>query len=157
MTPDPSLRPKVGLGIVVVRDGKVLIGERTGNHGSGTFMLPGGHLEHGETFEEGGRREVEEECGLKNVLIKGVISLGNDRDYGKHYISIGLLAESVEGEPYDAEPEKSRNWKWYDPKDVPDNVFSPSKKILRNWINGAFYSDSPEGSDKQASSDILSK
>ncbi len=132
-------RPKVGIGIIVVRNGKILIGERTGNHGSGTFMIPGGHLEFGESFEETARREVEEETGLKNIEIRGVISLTNDIAYNKHYVSIGILAESREGEPYNAEPEKSQNWKWYDKDSLPDNIFIPSRKAIDNWLKGQIY------------------
>ena len=80
-------RPKVGMGIIVVRDGKILVGERRANHGSATFMIPGGHLEFGETFEAAAIRETEEESGLKNIRVKGVVSIGNDIAYGKHYVS----------------------------------------------------------------------
>ncbi len=136
-------RPKIGIGVVVIRDGKILIGERISSHGSGTFMIPGGHLEFGESFEETAMREVEEETGLKNLKIKGVISIGNDIAYDKHYVSIGILAESLkeDGEPYPAEPEKSKNWKWYDPKELPENLFLPSKKVIENWLSGKVYSD----------------
>ena len=137
-------RPKVGIGILVVRDGKILIGERISSHGSGTFQIPGGHLEFGETFEETAKREVEEETGLKNIAVQGVISVNNDIAYieeGKHFVSVGVLAISNTGEPYDAEPLKSKNWKWYDPNNIPENMFSPSKKIIENWLNGTIYSD----------------
>jgi 8-oxo-dGTP diphosphatase len=134
-------RPKVGIGIIVIRNGKILIGERTGNHGSGTFMIPGGHLEYGESFEETARREVEEETGLKNILVKGVVSVGNDIAYDKHYVSIGVLAESAEGDPYNAEPDKSQNWQWYDPTDLPEQLFLSSKKVIENWKRDMVYSD----------------
>ena len=134
-------RPKIGIGIIIVRNGKILIGERIGNHGAGTFMIPGGHLEFGESFEETARREVEEETGLKNIEVKGVVSITNDIAYDMHYVSIGILAESKEGEPYNAEPEKSQNWKWYDTDNLPENIFIPSKKAIKNWLMGKMYTD----------------
>ncbi len=42
-------RPKVGLGVLIFKDGKVLLGKRKGAHGEGTWCPPGGHLEFGET------------------------------------------------------------------------------------------------------------
>ena len=60
-----SSRPIVGVGVIVLRNGLVLLGERIGSHGSGTWALPGGHLEFGETVEQCAAREVLEETGLK--------------------------------------------------------------------------------------------
>lgn len=134
-------RPKVGIGVLVVKDGKILLGERLSSHGSGTHMIPGGHLEFGETFEQTALREAEEETGLKNLTVKGVVSIGNDIAYDKHYVSIGVLTHWTEGEPYAAEPDKSGNWQWYDPHNLPDNIFLPSKKVIENWLAGTIYSD----------------
>lgn len=138
---DSAERPLVGIGVIVCRSGKVLIGERTGNHGAGTYMLPGGHLEFGESFEEAAKREVAEETGLTNIRITDVVSVGNDIAYDRHYVTIGLLAESLEGEPYDAEPDKFCNWRWYEVSEIPENVFLSSKKVLENWRTGKVYGD----------------
>jgi hypothetical protein len=49
------------------------------------------------------------------------------------------LSES--GEPYDSEPEKCGDWKWYDPKDIPDELFYDSEKVIKNYLGGKIYSD----------------
>ena len=134
-------RPKIGIGVIVIRDGKILLGERLSNHGAGTYEIPGGHLEFGETFEDAARREVREETGLKDIIIKTVVSVGNDIAYDRHYVSIGLLAECHSGEPYDAEPEHSRNWRWYDTANLPQRIFPHSKRVIDNWIAGVIYTD----------------
>lgn len=132
-------RPKVGIGVIVVRDGKILLGKRIAGHGSGTYSLPGGHLEFGETFEETATREVAEETGLRNITVKGLISVSNDIAYDKHYVTLCILTESTEGTPYPAEPDKCQNWAWYDPTGLPDNIFIPSKKAIENWLAGTVY------------------
>lgn len=134
-------RPKIGVGVIVQRGDKILLGERLGGHGANTFMIPGGHLEFGESFEETARREVEEETGLKNIAIKGIVSVGNDIHYDKHYVSIGVLAESLEGEPYNAEPDKAKNWYWGNPNDLPEPFFEMSRKVVNNWLAGKMYTD----------------
>lgn len=62
-------RPFVGLGVVVLRPGlgaapDVLLARRGKAPNKGSWSLPGGAQELGETAEQGARREIAEECGL---------------------------------------------------------------------------------------------
>lgn len=134
-------RPKVGIGVIVLCGNKILLGERLSGHGAGTFAIPGGHLEFGETFADAARGEVAEETGLQDIEIKGVVSVSNDIAYGKHYVSIGVLAESRAGEPCDAEPQRSRNWRWYDLSDLPQPIFPHSQRVIDNWLSGKISQD----------------
>ena len=59
-------RPKVGIGVIIQKDGKLLMGQRRGAHGADTWCPPGGHLEFGETWESCARRETREEAGSKS-------------------------------------------------------------------------------------------
>ena len=132
-------RPKVGIGVIIERDGKILIGERLSDHGANTFQIPGGHLEFGESFEEAAIREAIEETGLKKFKARGVISVGNDIGFEKHYVSIGVHLECFEGEPTDPEPDHSRNWHWADPRNLPEPFFPHSKRVIANWLSGNIY------------------
>jgi len=87
---------KIGLGIVILRDGKILLGERIAGHGAGNFQIPGGHLEFGESLEDGAKREAKEETGL-DVEIKKIISVSNDIAYDKHYVTIGFSGRKFHG------------------------------------------------------------
>ncbi len=51
-------RIRIGVGVMIFKDGKVLAGRRKGAHGEGTWAWPGGHLEYMESFEGCARREV---------------------------------------------------------------------------------------------------
>ena len=134
-------RPKVGIGSLIIKDGKVLIGKRIDGHGAGTYMIPGGHLEFGESFEECAVREATEECGLTDFEIKGLVSVGNDINYDKHYVSIGILLESKSGEPFNNEPDKAAEWNWTDPENLPEPMFPHSKKVIKNYLAGKVYTD----------------
>ena len=65
-------RVGAGFGVMLLRKGKVLLGKRHEDkekadselHGEGTWTMPGGKFEWGETFEEGAKREVMEETGI---------------------------------------------------------------------------------------------
>ncbi len=56
--------PVVGVGAVIVRDGKALIVKRAHEPRKGEWSLPGGMLDLGESLTDAVRREVREETGL---------------------------------------------------------------------------------------------
>ena len=66
--------PRVGVGVIIKKDGQVLVGKRKASHGAGCWHFPGGHLEFNETWEECARRETKEEVGIKIKNIKYQIS-----------------------------------------------------------------------------------
>ncbi|MCI0597801.1 NUDIX domain-containing protein [Candidatus Parcubacteria bacterium] len=135
-------RPKVGLGVIIEKEGKILLGERFFGHGAGNWMIPGGHVEFGETFGATALREAAEECGLTDLELVGLVSVYNERDYGKHYVNLGILTKWRSGEPFAPEPKKSGNWHWHDPDDLPEQMFLASRKCVENWRAGHMCSDS---------------
>ena len=70
---EPIKKMGIGFGVMVLRDGKILLGQRhvdpikasSEMHGEGTWTMPGGKLHFGESFEEGAKREVMEETGVE--------------------------------------------------------------------------------------------
>jgi 8-oxo-dGTP diphosphatase len=123
-------RPKVGVSVVILRDGKILLGKRKGSHGTGTFSFPGGHLEFGEDPVECVKRETLEECGLiLNNVKQGPYTNDVFSSEGKHYITLFFVAEA-EGEPKVLEPDKTENWSWYDFSDLPKPLFLPIVNLL---------------------------
>jgi len=106
---------RVGLGIIIIRDKKVLIGKRRGSHAEGLYSFPGGHLDFGETWDQCALREVEEECG-PNLRIVPTLDYFVTNDimpqYNKHYITIFMVTHWQEGEAENYEPEKCDGWQW---------------------------------------------
>jgi 8-oxo-dGTP diphosphatase len=91
---DPLLlQVRVGVGVMILKDGKVLLGLRQGSHGAGEWAFPGGHFEYMETLEDCAKRETLEECGVEIQNIRFQL-LANLRQYApKHYLHVGLIAE----------------------------------------------------------------
>lgn len=138
----------VGFGIAVIRDGKVLLGRRHEDpakadselHGEGTWTMPGGKLEFGETFEAGAARELAEETGLAaNESDLELISLANDRVSDAHFVTVGLACRSISGEPRVMEPDEITEWGWFPLDALPSPIFPPSAKILEALADGKFY------------------
>ena len=123
--------PRVGVGVILIRDGRVLLGKRRNAHGAGSWQFPGGHLEFGETIAACARREVREETGLK----LGPVQLGpytNDvfTAEGRHYVTLYAIARAPEGEPEVLEPGKCSCWQWFGWSRLPDPLFLPIRNLL---------------------------
>jgi 8-oxo-dGTP diphosphatase len=121
---NPEQITKVGVGVMIMKDGKVLLGKRKGSHGEGEYAWPGGHLEYMESFEECAKREVMEETGMEIDNIR-FLRLSNLKDYApKHYVDIGLVADWKSGDPEIKEPDKIEGWGWYDLENLPSPLFA---------------------------------
>lgn len=132
---------EVGIGVMVFKDGKVMMGKRKGSHGAGDYAFTGGHLEYMESFEECAKRETLEEAG---IIIKNIkfLSLGNiDQFAPKHVVGIGVTAEWESGEPTVMEPDKRESWEWYDLDNIPEPLFFPAKLMIDAYKTGKFYND----------------
>lgn len=125
--------PRVGVGIIVLREGRVLLGLRSGSHGSGTWSVPGGHLEFGETIEQCAAREVLEETGLVIEDVKpGPYTNDVFTDEGRHYVTIYVTARSDSGEPRVMEPSKCSRWQWFRWSELPSPLFLPVETLCRS-------------------------
>jgi 8-oxo-dGTP diphosphatase len=124
--------PKVGVGVFVERKGKILVGKRKGSHGAGTWALPGGHLEPGESFETCCKREVLEETGLIINNIRPVV-FTNDvfHHEGLHYITLFFKGEYESGEAVVAEPQHCEEWRWVSLDQIPQPIFLPLSNALK--------------------------
>ena len=58
-------QPIIGVGAVIIKDGKILLEKRKNEPGKGKWSIPGGLVELGENVEQTVMREVEEETGLE--------------------------------------------------------------------------------------------
>jgi len=125
-------RVQVGVGVFVKRNGKILVGKRKGSHGAGTWALPGGHLEPGESFERCCKREVLEETGLVVENISPVV-FTNDvfLDEGLHYITLFFKGEYQSGEAIVAEPRHCEEWRWVSLDHIPQPIFLPLSNALK--------------------------
>lgn len=58
-------QPIVGVGAVIICNGKILLEKRKSEPGMGRWSIPGGLVELGENIEQAVMREVKEETGLE--------------------------------------------------------------------------------------------
>ena len=95
--------PVVGVGAVVVRDGRALIIRRAHEPRKGEWSLPGGHLDLGESLIDAVRREVKEETGLDvhpGPIVETFDRVHRDPD-GRirfHFVIVDFVCEAPSGE-----------------------------------------------------------
>lgn len=134
---------KVGVGVIVIRDGQVLLGLRHGSHGEGTWGPPGGHLEYGEGVSECAAREVAEETGLTLSEIWPA-PYTNDvfQSEGLHYVTLFVVASCDNGEVALLEPDKCSAWQWFNWNNLPAPLFPAFHSLQRTGFSlGSFLSN----------------
>lgn len=133
--------PKVGIGILIFKDEKILLGRRKDEHGVGEYEVPGGDLDYMESFEDCAKRETMEETGLEIENVR-FLDLQNLKTYApKHYVDIGLIADWKSGEPKVLEPEKCDGWKWYELNNLPKPLFDALKADIQALKTGQIMFD----------------
>jgi 8-oxo-dGTP diphosphatase len=129
-------RPRVGVGVLVRRGGKILLGKRRGSHGEGAWAAPGGHLEFREALEACARREVREETNL-DVTNVHVRTVTNDifEHENRHYVTIFMVCDYASGDLKTMEPDKCEGWEWFAWDALPHPLFLPLVNLLTTDFN----------------------
>jgi len=133
-------QPNVGVGVVIVQDGKVLVVQRGREPAAGTWAFPGGRLELGETLAEAAVREAREETGLEIepgevAAVVEFIDRDEDGRVRWHYVIIDLLATPVGGtlRPGD----DSLDVRWIGLEDIERFDLAPRMaRIVRKVLSG---------------------
>ncbi len=121
MSREYPARPLVGIGVVLLKPDAVLLVRRSKPPAAGTWSIPGGAQELGETAEAAARRELLEEAGLACGplhLVANVDSIHKDES-GRvqyHYTIIDFAAAWQGGIPTPG-------------SDVTEAVFAPLERL----------------------------
>ncbi|MBU1111748.1 MAG: NUDIX domain-containing protein [archaeon] len=138
--------PRVGVGVMVIRDNKILLGLRHSDpdkasselHGEGTWSMPGGKVDWHQTIEESARRELEEETSLKANRMK-LISVTDEIVHDNHFVTNGFICTDFEGDVQVMEPDEIVEWRWFGLSELPQNLFPPCLKIVKNFFSNEIY------------------
>ncbi|HLN19302.1 MAG TPA: NUDIX domain-containing protein [Patescibacteria group bacterium] len=137
---------RAGFGVMLIKDNKILLGHRHIDpqkadsvlNGAGSWTMPGGKFEFGETFEEGAKREVMEETGIKLNEVE-IFCVNNERMAQAHFVTIGIVSADFSGEPQVMEPDEITQWKWFALDNLPSPMFFPSVEMIDNYKKKEFY------------------
>lgn len=135
-------RPTVGVQAAVFRGSNVLLQQRANVFGAGSWGLPGGHLEFGESFEHAASRELAEECGLQAVELRTVLPHNTPYEH-THYVQIVVEVLDWHGEPKIREPDRCTGLGFFPLSHLPQPLFEPSVHIL-DYLRGRSHVDTAQ-------------
>jgi ADP-ribose pyrophosphatase YjhB (NUDIX family) len=123
--------PRVVVGALPVRAGRVYLARRAIEPGLGRWTYPGGFLEVGESAQEGARREAEEETHLR-IEVGELIGVYSRPHVG--IVTIVFAADVVGGRPEPAA--ETMEVRDFGPDEIPwdELAFTTVESALRDWV-----------------------
>ncbi|MBN1483375.1 MAG: NUDIX domain-containing protein [Chloroflexia bacterium] len=133
--------PRVGVAVIVEKEGQVLLLRRHNVHGTGTWSTPGGHLDWGESPEDCAVREAYEETGVRIGEVR-FLAITNDvfEAEGKHYVTLWMQGRYLSGEPSVQAAHEMSEVGWFPWEALPQPLFLPLQHLLEGQCD-------PPGSD----------
>lgn len=122
--------PQIGVGAVVVHQGRVLLVQRGRPPGAGLWAIPGGRQRLGETLQQAAEREIREESGIAIRAGEPIYTTEHiERDAAGavryHYVIVDLAAEYLGGEPRPGDDAAAARWvAWSELSALPLNTSS---------------------------------
>ncbi len=123
--------PGIGVGLAILRDGKLLLCKRMKAPEAGHWNIVGGKVDHMEPAEIAVRREAEEETGLTIGAIRylGLTEQVIEADR-QHWVSLLYVSDDTSGEPQLTEPDKLSEIAFFDLDDLPQPLSVFTKTVL---------------------------
>jgi len=128
--------------LFLFRKDRVLLARRynTG-YEDGSYSLPAGHLEGGETVSQAAVREAKEELGImvneEDVHFSSVMHRKSDDERVDFFVCI----DGWTGEPSNREPEKCDELRWTDMRSLPANTIPYIRRALDNYTRGRKFDE----------------
>lgn len=139
-----AAQPRVGVGVLLRAGDRLLMGLRRGATGGGSWSVPSGHLERGETPIACAGRELREETGIAGVdlaMLTGragalVATYDGGHATWPDFVTlwaVGVVAVGTEARVL--EPEKCERWAWVTREEIPAPLFRCFASLLAAGVN----------------------
>ena len=127
------LDPKVAVGAICRKDGKIVLLRRAIEPARGKWVFPGGYVDRGESLEDAARREAREEIGAE-VRLTGLVDVYSYT--GRPVIVVVYEAEVVGGEIRGGE--EALEVRSFDAEEIPwdDLAFRSTREALQEFLRG---------------------
>lgn len=131
---------RVAVYIFIIKENKILLGRRF-NTGwqDGSYGLPSGHLEDGESLTDAVLRETKEETGIEAKAED--VKFAHVMHRKSIYIDFFFLAKQWSGEPQILEKDKCDDLQWFNLDELPENIVPSVKFAIENYQKGIEFSE----------------
>lgn len=126
--------PKVGVGVMVLADNKILLVKRSMRPNRGKWSLPAGYLDYGEDPEVTAEREVLEETNLRVTItdLIGVFHNAESLDRGGASIFILYRARLIGGQLLAGDDADEAGF--FGPEELPEMAFDSTRDAIELWL-----------------------
>jgi mutator protein MutT len=139
-------RPIVGVGAIIIQNGKILLEKRKNDPGRGKWSIPGGLVELGESLEQTVIREVQEETGLvvdapELIDVVNQTSLDESGKVKYHFVIVDYVVKLKDGTAIAASDAAELEWVLLDEVEQKDLIrsfrgfFEKNRKRLEKMIS----------------------
>ncbi len=132
-------QPRVAVGAIVFKDGKVLLVKRGQPPADGLWAIPGGSVDLGDTLHKTKKREIREETTIvirakAPVFTFDTVEKDKKGDIRFHYVIVDLTADYIEGEPRAGSDVTEA--RWVSPSELEQlNVNRTTRKLLKEQFD----------------------
>ena len=139
-------RPIVGVGAIIIQNGKILLEKRKNDPGRGKWSIPGGLVELGESLEQTVIREVQEETGLvvdapELIDVVNQTTLDESGKVKYHFVIVDYVVKLKDGTAIAASDAAELEWVLLDEVEQKDLIrsfrgfFEKNRKRLEKMIS----------------------
>lgn len=135
--------PYCAVWVILYNDKQELCLLRRFNTGymDGTYTVPAGHLEEGESLQQGAHREALEEIGINIIKSKLVHTAYRERRNDGIYIDVFFEVLEYKGKVSNTEPNKCDQIIWVSQDNLPPEMAPSLKYALEAIFKGEIYSE----------------
>lgn len=109
---------------------QILLIERGIEPFKGKWAIPGGFVIPGESIDDAARRELEEECGVRNIFLEQLYTFGKpDRDPREHVVTVSYYALVNMNEHNLQAGTDAKAAAWFSIHDIPKLAFDHDKIV----------------------------
>jgi ADP-ribose pyrophosphatase len=140
--------PRVGVGAVVLREGRVLLVRRAVAPSQGLWAIPGGGLKLGETLRQAAEREILEETGItirtgELLYIGDLVHRDDDGRIRFHYVVVDFAADYLSGDVRGSDD--ALDARWVSPEEFAALAATKTTRELLMRIGFIPSSEGPDG------------